>query len=161
MQDEYFMGLALKEAKKAAEKGEVPVGAVIVKDGEIIAKAHNTKESKKNAINHAEILVIEKACKKLGGWRLWQCELFVTLEPCPMCTGAIINSRLKRVVYGVKDEKSGCCESVANFFEMPFNHKPEVKSAVLKEECSALLTEFFKELREKMKSGEKAKWKKP
>ncbi len=161
MQDEYFMGFALKEAKKAAEKGEVPVGAVIVKDGEIIAKAHNTKESKKNAINHAEILAIEKACKKLGGWRLWQCELFVTLEPCPMCTGAIINSRLKRVVYGVKDEKSGCCESVANFFEMPFNHKPEVKSAVLEKECSALLSEFFKGLRDKLRSGEKAKWKKP
>ncbi len=161
LQDEDFMLIALNEAKKAAEKGEVPVGAVIVKNGEVIAKAHNTRESEKNALHHAEILAIDLACKKLGGWRLWECELFVTLEPCPMCTGAIINSRIKRVVFGAKDEKSGCCGSVANFFEVPFNHKPQIVSDVLKDECTELLQVFFANLREKFKNGEKSKWKKP
>ncbi len=160
MQDEQFMQIALKEAKKAAIKGEVPVGAVIVKNGEIIARAHNTKESKKNAIHHAEIIAIDKACKKIGGWRLFDCELYVTLEPCPMCTGAIINSRLKRVIFGTNDAKTGCINSVANFFDMPFNHKPTVKSGVLEKECSELLQLFFTELRIKLKSGEKPKWKK-
>ncbi len=155
MNDEYFMSLAIKEAKKAYKKGEVPVGAVVVKDGEVVASAHNTRETKKNAVNHAELLAIQKACKKLGGWRLWQCEIYVTLEPCPMCTGAIINSRLKRVVYGARDEKSGCCESVINMFELPFNHKPEVVSGVYKEECAQLLQSFFKELREKIAKRKK------
>ena len=137
------------------------MGAVIAKDGEIIARAHNTRETEKNATHHAELLAIDEACRKLGGWRLWQCELFVTLEPCPMCTGAIINSRLKRVVYGAKDEKAGCCGSVTNLFEMPFNHKPVLESGLLEEECAALLRAFFERLRLQRKRGDKPKWKKP
>ena len=112
MTDEQLMQAALEEARAAAALGEVPVGAVVAKDGEIIARAHNLRESGKNAIYHAELLAIDAACKALGGWRLWQCELFVTLEPCPMCSGAIINSRLKRVVYGARDPKAGCCGSL-------------------------------------------------
>mgnify|MGYP002588339110 CR=1 FL=1 len=112
MTDEELMRAALAEAKLAAALGEVPVGAVVAKDGEIIARAHNLRESGKNATYHAELLAIDAACKALGGWRLWQCELFVTLEPCPMCSGAIINSRLKRVVYGARDPKAGCCGSL-------------------------------------------------
>ena len=107
MTDFELMGAALDEARKAAALGEVPVGAVVAKDGEIVAAAHNTRETEKNALHHAELLAIDAACKKLGGWRLWQCELFVTLEPCPMCSGAIINSRIKRVVYGAADVKAG------------------------------------------------------
>ena len=147
MTDFELMGAALEEARKAAALGEVPVGAVVAKDGEIISAAHNTRETEKNALHHAELLAIDAACKKLGGWRLWQCELFVTLEPCPMCSGAIINARLDRVVYGAKDEKAGCCGSVADLFVMPFNHTPIVRSGVLEEECSQLLSRFFAELR--------------
>ena len=109
MTDYELMGAALAEAEQAAALGEVPVGAVIAKDGEIIASAHNTRETEKNALHHAELLAIDAACKKLGGWRLWECELFVTLEPCPMCAGAILNSRIRRVVYGAADAKAGCC----------------------------------------------------
>ena len=112
MTDEELMRAALDEAREAAALGEVPVGAVVAKDGEIIARAHNLRESGKNATYHAELMAIDAACKALGGWRLWQCELFVTLEPCPMCSGAIINSRLKRVVYGARDPKAGCCGSL-------------------------------------------------
>ena len=112
MTDEELMRAALDEAKIAADLGEVPVGAVVAKDGEIVARAHNLRESGKNATYHAELMAIDAACKTLGGWRLWQCELFVTLEPCPMCSGAIINSRLKRVVYGARDPKAGCCGSL-------------------------------------------------
>ena len=126
MTDYELMGAALAEAEKAAALGEVPVGAVIAKDGEIIAAAHNTRETEKNALHHAELLAIDAACKKLGGWRLWQCELFVTLEPCPMCSGAILNSRVKRVVYGAADTKAGCCGSVTDLFALPFNHHPVV-----------------------------------
>lgn len=161
MDDVSLMRAALEQARIAADLGEVPVGAVIAKDGEIIARAHNTRETEKNATHHAELLAIDEACKKLGGWRLWQCELFVTLEPCPMCTGAIINSRLKRVVYGAKDEKAGCCGSVTNLFEMPFNHKPVLESGLLEEECAALLRAFFERLRLQRKRGDKPKWKKP
>ena len=161
MDDVSLMRAALEQARIAADLGEVPVGAVIVKDGEIIARAHNTRETEKNATHHAELLAIDEACRKLGGWRLWQCELFVTLEPCPMCTGAIINSRLKRVVYGAKDEKAGCCGSVTNLFEMPFNHKPVLESGLLEEECAALLRAFFERLRLQRKRGDKPKWKKP
>jgi len=121
MTDYELMGAALAEAEKAAALGEVPVGAVIAKDGEILAAAHNTRETEKNALHHAELLAIDAACKKLGGWRLWQCELFVTLEPCPMCSGAILNSRVKRVVYGAADTKAGCCGSVTDLFALPFN----------------------------------------
>ena len=112
MTDSELMGLALEEARKAAALGEVPVGAVVARNGEVVAAAHNTRETEKNALHHAELLAIDAACKKLGGWRLWECELFVTLEPCPMCAGAIINSRIRRVVYGAADTKAGCCGSV-------------------------------------------------
>lgn len=161
MDDVSLMRAALEQARIAASLGEVPVGAVISKDGEIVAAAHNTRETEKNATHHAELLAIDEACRKLGGWRLWQCELFVTLEPCPMCTGAIINSRLKRVVYGAKDEKAGCCGSVINLLELPFNHKPVLESGLLESECAAILTEFFEQLRARRKRGDKPKWKKP
>ena len=116
MTDFELMGLALEEAAKAAALGEVPVGAVVARHGEVIATAHNTRETEKNALHHAELLAIDAACKALGGWRLWECELFVTLEPCPMCAGGIINSRLRRVVYGAADTKAGCCGSVTKAF---------------------------------------------
>ena len=149
MTDQELMGLALEEAKKAAALGEVPVGAVVAKDGEPVAMAHNTRETEKNALHHAELLAIDAACKKLGGWRLWQCELFVTLEPCPMCSGAIINSRIKRVVYGAADPKAGCCGSLTDLFALPFNHRPKVESGLLAEECAQLLKDFFAALRKK------------
>lgn len=152
MTDEELMRLALKEAEIAASLGEVPVGAVVAKDGVPVATAHNTRETGKNATHHAELLAIDAACKALGGWRLWQCELFVTLEPCPMCTGAIINSRIKRVVYGASDAKAGCCGSVIDLFQLPFNHRPEVESGLLAEEASAQLKGFFAGLREKRKA---------
>lgn len=161
MTDTELMQLAIQEAKKAFELGEVPVGAVIAKDGEPIAAAHNTRESEKNATHHAELLAIDAACRALGGWRLWQCELFVTLEPCPMCAGAIINSRIKRVVYGAKDTKAGCCGSITDLFSMPFNHHPAVESGLLEEECAHLLADFFERLRRQRKEGSKPKWKKP
>ena len=142
-----YMRLALKEAEKAYKKGETPIGAVIVWEDEVIAKAHNLRESKKNALLHAECVAIDKACKKLGGWRLHKATLYVTLEPCPMCSGAIINSRIKRVVYGATDKKAGSCESVVNLFELPYNHKPLVESGLLAEDCQSLLKDFFKELR--------------
>jgi len=142
---------ALALAKKAFELGEVPVGAVAVWDGKIVGRGMNLRETDKNALRHAEITAIDEACKNLGGWRLWKCDLYVTLEPCPMCAGAIINSRVKRVIYGASDPKAGSCGSLTNLFEMPYNHKPEVVSGVLEEECSALLSEFFAKLREKRK----------
>ena len=138
---------ALQEARIAAALGEVPVGAVIAKDGQIVAKAHNLRESGKNANYHAELMAIDAACKKLGGWRLWQCELFVTLEPCPMCSGAIINSRLRRVVYGARDARAGCCGSLTDLFALPFNHHPVIEEGLLAEEAQALLQEFFASLR--------------
>lgn len=149
MTDEQLMGLAIEQAKKAAALGEVPVGAVVAKDGEPVALACNTRESGKNATHHAELLAIDAACKALGGWRLWQCELFVTLEPCPMCSGAIINSRIRRVVYGAADPKAGCCGSVTDLFALPFNHHPRVEGGVRGEECARLLKEFFAALRKK------------
>lgn len=145
--DNYFMAEALKLAREAYSEGEVPVGAVIVRDGAIIATGRNRREGKKNALYHAEIEAINNACQALGGWRLCGCELFVTLEPCPMCAGAIINSRIERLVFGAHDLKAGSCGSVINLFEQPYNHKPTVKSGVLKEECAKVLTDFFKELR--------------
>ena len=151
MTDEELMGLALEEAKKAAALGEVPVGAVVAKDGEPIALAHNTRETEKNALHHAELLAIDAACKKLGGWRLWQCELFVTLEPCPMCSGAIINSRLRRVVYGARDPKAGCCGGLTDLFALPFNHRPVIEQGLMEDEAQALLQDFFAALRAKRK----------
>ena len=159
MTDYELMGAALAEAEKAAALGEVPVGAVVAKDGEIVAAAHNTRETEKNALHHAELLAIDAACKKLGGWRLWQCELFVTLEPCPMCSGAILNSRIRRVVYGAADTKAGCCGSVTDLFALPFNHHPVVESGLRSEEAEALLRTFFCQLREKLAA--RPRWKPP
>ena len=147
MTDHELMGAALAEAEKAAALGEVPVGAVVARRGEIVAAAHNTRETERNAVHHAELLAIDRACKALGGWRLWECELFVTLEPCPMCAGAILNSRIRRVVYGAADPKAGCCGSVLNLFEERFNHHPRIYGGVLEEQCGALLQEFFQNLR--------------
>lgn len=149
MTDEELMRAALREAAFAASEGEVPVGAVVAKDGQIIAAAHNRRETDKNAVAHAELLAIDAACRALGGWRLWQCELFVTLEPCPMCAGAVVNSRLKRVVYGAKDPKAGCCGSVTDLFALPFNHTPVVEGGLLEAECASILREFFAFLRTK------------
>lgn len=149
MEDGIFMQEALRLAKEAADEGEVPVGAVVVFNGEVVGRGRNRREKDKNALAHAEIEAIDEACRKLGGWRLWQCDLFVTLEPCPMCTGAIINSRIKRIVYGASDYKAGSCGSVVNLFDLPYNHKPEVVSGFMQEECSGILTDFFRELRNK------------
>lgn len=144
---------ALKEARKALKKEEVPVGAVIVKDGEIIARAHNTKETKKDTTCHAEILAIKKASKKLNSWRLLDCEMYVTLEPCSMCAGALINSRIKKLYIGTEDSKTGACGSVLNLLEdYKFNHKIQVEKYILKEECEDELKKFFKFLRERNKS---------
>ena len=150
---EYYMNQALKEAEKAYKKLEVPVGAVIVKDGKIIARAHNQKETKTDTTKHAEILAIQKASKKLKSWRLIDCEMYVTLEPCTMCAGAIINSRIKKIYIGTMDEKTGAVGSVLNLFEdYTFNHKVENETGILKEECEEILKRFFKELR-KIKNG--------
>ncbi len=149
------MSKALELARQAAEDGEVPVGAIVVKDGEIVGKGRNRRENGKNALAHAELEAIDEACKRLGGWRLWQCELYVTLEPCPMCTGAIINSRLRRLVYGASDKKAGSCGSVINLFDLPYNHKPESVGGVMEEECVAILSDFFKALREQKNKGNK------
>ena len=143
MDDRAWMRLALEEAKAAAALGEVPVGALVVRSCELIAKAHNRRETGKSALAHAECLAIDEACKTLGGWRLHECELYVTLEPCPMCAGAIINSRLRRVVYGARDPKAGCCGSVTDLFALPFNHRPEAVGGVLEEECAGALRAFF------------------
>ena len=146
--NEKFMKEALKEAQKAYEKLEVPVGAVIVKDGKIIARAHNQKETKKDTTKHAEILAIQKASKKLESWRLIDCEMYITLEPCSMCAGAIINSRIKKIYIGTLDEKTGAAGSVFNLFEdYTFNHKVEIEKGILQKDCEQILKDFFKELR--------------
>ena len=142
-QDEFFMRKALDEARKAFSEDEVPVGAVIVRNGEIVASAHNTRENDKNSLHHAEIKAIDEACKNLGGWRLVGCTVYVTLEPCPMCAGAIINSRVERVVYGASDKKAGSFGTMLDLTAYPL-YKPEVEGGVLSEECSAILSEFFK-----------------
>lgn len=148
--DEEMMLKAIELAKKAYEMGETPVGAIVVdKEGNIIGEGYNRRECDNSPTAHAEILAIESAARHLGSWRLTDCTLYVTLEPCPMCAGAIINSRLKRVVYGAFDDKGGACTSVVNLFELPFNHKPLVRSRVLEKECGELLTEFFHNLRNK------------
>lgn len=146
MNNEY-MNLALKEAKKAYKKLEVPIGAVIVKDGKIIAKAHNLREKKQSSLTHAEILAIKKACEKLESWRLDGAELYVTLEPCAMCAGAITQARIKKVYFGAKDEKNGCVGSIANIFDdIKTTHKVEYEY-IENKECSDILSNFFKELR--------------
>ena len=142
-----YMREALAEAKKAEAKGEVPVGAVIVKDGKIIARGHNLREEKQNALSHAEIECINEACKVLGTWRLEGCKMYVTLEPCPMCTGAIINSRISTLVFGAYDSKAGCIDSVINLCDYPFNHRPEIYGGIMEDECKKILTEFFDKIR--------------
>ncbi len=150
---EKFMKLALKEAKKAYDKGEIPVGAIIVKDGEVISKAHNLKELKNDTTKHAEILAIQRASKKLKSWRLENCEMYVTLEPCSMCAGALIQSRIKKVYIGTMDYKTGACGSVLNLLsDYKFNHFVEIENNVLQEECEKILKEFFKELRKNKKN---------
>ena len=142
-----FMKAALEMAKEAFDDGEVPVGAVIVKDGEIIAKGRNRREKEKNALLHAEIDAINNACKTLGGWRLWNCEIYVTLEPCPMCAGAIINAHIPFVCFGAYDYKNGSCSTVTNLFELPYSFKPKCEGGIMADECSRLLKDFFKKLR--------------
>ena len=158
MEDQKFMAMALELAKEAFDAGEVPVGCVVVRDGQVVGTGRNRREQDKNALCHAEIEAINEACRKLGGWRLWECTLYVTLEPCPMCAGAIINARIPRVVYGASDAKCGATGSVCNLFSLEFNHHPQVESGILEEECSNLLTEFFKNLRVELKT--RPKWNK-
>lgn len=148
MLKEKFMQEAIKEAQKAADKLEVPVGCVIVKDGTIIARAHNQKETKTDTTKHAEIIAIQKASKKLEAWRLLDCEMYVTLEPCSMCAGAMIQSRIKKVYIGAMDEKTGACGSVLNLLQdYPFNHKVEIETGIEREKCENILKDFFKNLR--------------
>lgn len=146
------MQKALELAKISAAEGEVPVGAIIVKGDEIVGTGQNRREYGKNALYHAEIEAIDNACKTLGGWRLWECDMYVTLEPCPMCAGAIINSRIKTVYYGASDLKAGSFGSVVDFNSLPYNHKPEIVSGVMQDEARKMLSDFFKGLREKKKS---------
>ena len=155
--DEYFRDEALKLAREAFADGEVPVGCVIVRGDEIVGRGRNRREVGKSALAHAEIEAIGEACRNLGGWRLWECTLYVTLEPCPMCAGAIINARIPRVVYGASDKKCGATGSVCNLFSMGFNHHPKVEMGILETECAALLTEFFQKLRIELRT--RPKWK--
>lgn len=150
--DEIFMKEAILEAERSAELGEVPVGCVVVYDGRIIARAGNARETDKNALRHAELTAIDRACAARGGWRLFGCTLYVTLEPCPMCAGAIVNSRIDRVVYGACDTKAGAFGSVLDLNTFPLNHKPEVTAGVLETECGMLLSQFFLRLRESRKN---------
>ena len=150
---EYFMAIALKMAQIAAKKDEVPVGAVIVRNGAVIAKAHNMRETKRNPLAHAELLAISKASRKLRGWRLTGCTLYVTLEPCPMCAGAIVNARIDKVIFGAYDPKAGACGTLYNLTEGRLNHTPEVTGGVMEEETAAVLKDYFK----KKRSAEKSK----
>jgi tRNA(adenine34) deaminase len=150
--EEKYMLEALKEAKKAEELQEVPIGAILVLDDEIIARAHNLRETTQNAITHAETLAIQKACEKVGTWRLENAELYVTLEPCPMCSGAIIMSRINKVIYGARDPKAGCAGTLMNLLQDDrFNHRCEVESGILEEQCGTILTQFFQKLRDRKK----------
>ena len=158
MDDLYFMTEALKLAKEAFDDGEVPVGCVVTRGKEIVGRGRNRRETGKSALAHAEIEAISEACRNLGGWRLWECTLYVTLEPCPMCAGAIINARIPRVVYGAGDQKCGAVRSVCGLFDMSFNHHPKVEYGILEEECAGLLTEFFQKLRIELRT--RPKWKK-
>ena len=157
MEDIQFMEAALELAKEAAADGEVPVGCVIVRKGEIVGRGRNRREINKSALAHAEIEAISDACRTLGGWRLWECTLYVTLEPCPMCAGAILNARIPRVVYGASDAKCGAVRSVCSLFSMEFNHHPQVEAGILETECAEVLTEFFQQLRLTLRS--RPKWK--
>ncbi len=156
MDDQYFMDQALALAREAAAEGEVPVGCVIVRSGEIVGRGRNRRERDKSALAHAEIEAIAEACRNLGGWRLWECTLYVTLEPCPMCAGAILNARIPRVVYGASDKKFGACGSVCSLFSMEFNHHPEVEAGIREAEAAQLMTEFFQNLRVELRT--RPKW---
>ena len=147
MMDERMMERALQLARVAYDDGEVPVGAVVVRNGEIVGEGRNRREKNKNALCHAELEAIDNACKRLGGWRLWECELYVTLEPCPMCAGAIVNARIPQVYFGAYDFKNGSCGTITNLFEMPYNFKPACEGGIMQEECAALLKSFFRKLR--------------
>ena len=147
--DEAFMRAALEQARLAAALGEVPVGAVVVWEGEIVGRGHNLRETSKNALTHAELIAIDQACRTLGGWRLHKATLYVTLEPCPMCAGAAVNARIRRVVFGAADPKAGSFGTLADFTKIAYNHAPEIVPGVLEADCAALLTGFFRELRHK------------
>jgi tRNA(adenine34) deaminase len=159
MEDLKFMDEALALARQSAAEGEVPVGCVIVCQGKIVGRGRNCRETAKNALGHAEIQAIDEACRNLGGWRLWDCTLYVTLEPCAMCAGAILNARVKRVVFGASDAKYGACGSVCDLYAMDFNHHPEVIRGVREEEAAQLMQEFFQNLRVELKS--RPRWKRP
>ena len=159
MEDASFMEQALALAREAAREGEVPVGCVIVRKGEIVGRGRNRREKDKSALAHAEVEAIAQANRTLGGWRLWECTLYVTLEPCPMCAGAILNARIPRVVYGARDEKYGACTSVCRLFDMAFNHHPVVVGGVLEQEAAQLMQDFFRQLRLQLKT--RPKWRKP
>ena len=159
MDDLKFMDEALRLAREAAAEGEVPVGCVIVRGDEIVGRGRNRRETGKTALGHAEIEAIYDANRNLGGWRLWECTLYVTLEPCPMCAGAIVNARIPRVVFGASDVKCGACGSVCDLFSMEFNHHPEVTKGIREEEAAALLAEFFRNLRVELRS--RPRWKRP
>ncbi|PIK30607.1 tRNA-specific adenosine deaminase [Bacillus siamensis] len=156
MNDEYYMREAIKEAEKAEAKGEVPIGAVLVLHGEIVARAHNLRETEQRSLAHAEMLAIDEACRKLGTWRLEDAVLYVTLEPCPMCAGAVVLSRVDKVVFGAFDPKGGCTGTLMNLLqEERFNHQAEVVSGVLEEECGEMLSAFFRKLRRQKKDMRK------
>ena len=159
MTDAEFMDAALALAAEAAADGEVPVGCVIVRDGQIVGRGRNRREKIRNALCHAEIEAIDDACRRLGGWRLWDCTLYVTLEPCPMCAGAAISARIPRVVYGASDQKFGACGSVCDLTAMEFNHHPQVVAGVREEEAAALMQQFFQNLRVELRT--RPKWKRP
>ena len=159
MEDKDFMRQALRLAQEAGLDGDVPVGCVIVRRGEIVGRGRNRRETAKTALGHAELEAIADACKNLGGWRLWDCTMYVTLEPCPMCAGAIINARIPKVIVGAKDEKCGACGSVCDLFSMEFNHHPEAEFGLMEIESKKLLTDFFLTLRQTLK--DRPKWKKP
>ncbi len=159
MTDEAFMDAALQLAQEAADDGEVPVGCVVVRNGEIVGHGRNRREKSRNALGHAEMEAIAEACAHLGGWRLWDCTLYVTLEPCPMCTGAIINARIARVVFGARDEKYGACGSVCDLTQMAFNHHPELVGGVREQEATERMQNFFRELRVELRT--RPKWKRP
>ncbi len=159
MDDSFYMAQALDLAREAGAEGEVPVGCVIVRGEEIVGRGRNRREGDKSALAHAELEAIRQANQALGGWRLWECTLYVTLEPCPMCAGAIINARIPRVVYGASDSKFGACRSVCSLFDMAFNHHPTVEAGVMEQQAQALMQDFFRNLRIELKT--RPKWKKP
>ena len=159
MDDLFYMTQALALARESAQEGEVPVGCVIVRGGDVVGRGRNRRERGKSALAHAEIEAIAQANANLGGWRLWECTLYVTLEPCPMCAGAIINARIPRVVYGASDAKFGACRSVCSLIDMAFNHRPQVEAGVMEQEAAALMQDFFRNLRAELKT--RPKWTKP